>query len=217
MSASKFKLLAIVEGPGDEDAVPFLLRTWFFEHDLLAEFETSDLAISANGCGRLTAEYNAAKHLGIEHYVSRALLDDPDAILVLLDADKECIKRENEGLPKYGPTMLARAKTAAIGTPVSVVIADPELEMWFLAAQKRLTKCGMFHEGELLSDEFFSQPKSGCKGKVEELIGRKYVETADQAKFASQVSFKDAEMSDCRSFKKLAKELNSLVEQILDS
>jgi Domain of unknown function (DUF4276) len=213
----KYKLLAVVEGPGDEDAIPFMLRTWFFEKGVAADFVTSNLAVKAKSCGRLTAKWDEAKHLGIEHYVSIALLDDPDAVIVILDADKECITRAQNGSPPFGPELLARAKSVAGTIPVSVVVADPEMEIWYLAAQEHLISKKMLSASDLLQDEYFDQPRSGCKGTLAKLLGRKYDETSDQPRLASKLSFADQRMYRCRSFKKLVKELDSLCKQVMDS
>lgn len=215
MTKRKYKLLSIVEGPGDEDAIPIILRTWFLEKGILGEFVTSKLAIKAKNCGRLTAAWDPARHLGIEHYVGIALLDDPDAVIVILDADKECIKRKHKRQPPFGPALLTRARSVAGNVPVSVVVADPEMEIWYLSSQERLTNEGMLVEAPVLGDDYFNRPRGGCKGELARLLGRKYDETSDQARLASKLSFEDGGPTRCRSFNKLVKELDYLCKQVM--
>ena len=54
------------------------------------------------------------------------------AILVLLDADKDCPR-------ELGIELARRACAAAIGLPVAVVCAKREYENWFLATDEGFT------------------------------------------------------------------------------
>ena len=77
------KIVPIVEGPGDVEAVPALL--W----KLLAEQGRYDIQIetpqNAHGCGNLTTPG------GIERFVQNAWTKrDCGAVLILVDADKKC-------------------------------------------------------------------------------------------------------------------------------
>jgi len=72
-----YLILAIVEGHGEQKAVPLLLRRWF-QHRRFRNFETRDLAIR------------------IEYYVEMAARERPDGILVVLDADDECQERAKD-------------------------------------------------------------------------------------------------------------------------
>lgn len=99
------RIIPIVGGHGEERAVPCLIRRWLRHRRLHRHFDVPDLAINAKGCGKLKAAHDRMRHLGIEHYVEAALRNRPDAILVVLDADDECLNRgSSDGL---GPRLQA--------------------------------------------------------------------------------------------------------------
>ncbi|MBS1991134.1 MAG: hypothetical protein JSS83_11480 [Cyanobacteria bacterium SZAS LIN-3] len=136
-----YSLFAIVEGLGDDDAIPALLRNYYSENGLW-NFSTP-VAINSKGVGRLTAPFDERRRLGIEYYVQTALRGKPDGILVVLDGDKECIRRTSANIAGLGTEMLMRAKKVSGRTPISVVVADPEVEIWFLAAHSQYLRLGM--------------------------------------------------------------------------
>jgi hypothetical protein len=100
------RLVAVVEGHGEERAVPALLRRWLRHRNLERSFQVPELAINAKGAGRLKAAFDRDRHRGIECWVSKALIAQPDAIVVILDADDECQQRVQG----------ARARAGAAGT-----------------------------------------------------------------------------------------------------
>src|SRR5438094_4636142 len=129
---SGMKIIPIVQGFGEERAVPVLVRRWLRFRNFHRHFEVPDRAINAKGSGRLKVGYDPIRHVGIEHYVHAALGGRPDAILVLIDADDECLHRGRGR--SLGPELLARAKGVAAHVPVAVVVANREYEAWFLAS-----------------------------------------------------------------------------------
>ena len=103
-----------------------------------------DPAVRAPGCGALKRAHNNERELGVEHYIQLALASDPSGILVILDADAECLERDRVGGGKLGPDLLRRARSVARGVPVEVVIANREFEVWFLADVRTLRSKGFF-------------------------------------------------------------------------
>lgn len=119
------KIVPIVEGDGEVEAVPILLGK------LVAGMGRSEIGISrpplnAGSCSDLT------KPGGLERFVRNAALrPECGAILILMDADKGCPL-------KIAQDFVARVRTLGTKFPVVVVIAKCEYEAWFLASLNSL-------------------------------------------------------------------------------
>lgn len=204
------RLVAIVEGHGEARAVPRLTYQWLCLNNLAGEFFVLEPAINAKTCTRLKAPHDPHNHLGIEHYVQGALRARPAGILVILDADKECLHRpRDKGL---GPELLARARVAAGSVPIGVVVANREFEAWFLADLPALRKAGVVPEG---SPEVYPEPEilPGCKSAMGRLLGETYEETVHQAKLAGALSFSKRAQDLSPSYAKLVRELQRLTAE----
>ncbi len=125
---AKYVIVPIVEGRGEVEAVPILLRSWLrFRRYRNAEIDL-DGPIWAGGKGNIEVAHDPILGRGVEHYVRLAILRQPDVILILLDADEECPRALAAGL-------LARARILVpFDYPIGVVVAKREYEAWFLAA-----------------------------------------------------------------------------------
>lgn len=205
-------IVPIVEGHGEERAVPCLLRLWLLHRRMHLFFDVPDMAINAKGCGKLKAAYDRARHLGIEHYIEAALRGRPDAILVILDADEECRKRgPGNGL---GPELLARAKAVAPHVPLAVVIANREYEAWFLANLSSFRARGLFPEHVMLPGEFDPDSHRDCKGLIARLIGHRYEETIHQLELTRSLRFSPGTIRRSPSYGKLLRDLERLTREM---
>ena len=202
------RLISIVEGHGDVRAVPILLRGWLRLEGLIGEFFVPDLAINAKGCGNLKAAHDPRAHRGIEHYVGSALRARPDAILAVLDADDECLKRTADN--KLGPELLARARAVAGTVPVGVVIANREFEAWFLADLPALRQGGAVPADAALDSSVGPEERAGCKAAVGRLLGEPYEPTVHQAELARALAFSAEARTLSPSYDKLVRELERL-------
>ncbi len=109
----RHRIIPIVEGHGEQVAVPRLLSRWF-KFRRFTNFDTPDLAIRAPGASALKCPHDDAEALGIEYYVGLAARQAPAGILVVLDADDECIERTRSKARKgLGPELLERARRIA--------------------------------------------------------------------------------------------------------
>lgn len=205
------RLVAIVEGHGEARAVPKLTHQWLYLNKLAEEFFVLEPAINAKTCTRLKAPHDPLNHQGIEHYVQGALRARPAGILVILDADKECIHRPRDK-PGLGPELLARARAAAGSVPIGVVVANREFEAWFLADLPALRRAGMVPEG---SPEVYPDPETlpGCKSAMGRLLGETYEETVHQARLAGALSFSKEAQDLSPSYAKLVRELQRLTAE----
>ncbi|HVC94153.1 MAG TPA: DUF4276 family protein [Pirellulales bacterium] len=208
----RYKIATVVEGDGEVLAVPELIRQWFNFRNFW-NFRTLDPPIRAPGAAGLTCPHVAGGDLGIEHFVNIALKRDPDAILVLLDADDECIKRH--GLPseqQLGPELLERARRVASHVPLAVVVANREFEAWLLAGHRRLRRAGILPASSRLAPGFDVEGPRDCKGRVGDLLGRRYSPTADQKVLAAGLTFKPYMRRHSPSFDKLVRDLEFLAQ-----
>ena len=109
-------IVAIVEGPGDERALPSLIRRILHERLFRYDIGTGKSKV-ANGKENLVGQF--------EKFVEYAMIDNPSAILVLVDADEDC--------PVELASSLARRAAALNSTvPIAIVCAKSEYEAWFI-------------------------------------------------------------------------------------
>lgn len=208
-----YLILAIVEGHGEQKAVPLLLRRWF-AHRRFRNFETRSPAIRASGAGALKCPHNPEQGTGIEYYVELAASEKPDGILVVLDADDECQQRAQD--PKrlgLGPELLQRARRVAAHIPIEVVVANREYEVWFLAALRTLRRTGRLPREKRWEKSILDiESISDCKKPLSQMLGRRYEETTDQTDFTEALPFTSTVARRSRSYQKLLKALQSLTQ-----
>lgn len=110
-------IVAIVEGPGDKKAVPGLVRKILWECHCF-EIPVSQ-AIPTGGKPFLLKRF--------ERFLRYAVDNGGTAVLVLLDADKECPRANAVGLAR-------RATEMNLNVPVAIVYAKQEYETWFICS-----------------------------------------------------------------------------------
>jgi Domain of unknown function (DUF4276) len=208
---AKYVIVPIVEGRGELDAVPILLRGWLkFRRYRNVEVH-SEGPVYAGGKGNLTAAHDSVLGRGVEHFTRLAWLRRPDVILILLDADEEC------------PAMLAAALLARARTrvphdcPIGVVVAHREYEAWFLAAfapatfRRALEDRGYRLRQRSLPRGLDVEAVADCKGRIETLIHLKYRPAIHQPALTRILPFKRWMARRSRSFRKLLEELDELL------
>ena len=188
----------IVEGQGDQEAVPILVRKilWELKPELTLH---------------LPPPFRVKRHQIIKEEEFRRALElvsrragQGGCILVLLDADDD--------LPcTLGPKLRGWAREHHSNMKVEVALARKTFEAWFIASAVSLRgKCGL--PQDLLSpvdpDEV-SSPKGWVKDRMK-AGGRSYKETLDQPKLAAHLSVTEARRS--KSFNKLCVKLGRLFD-----
>lgn len=183
----------VVEGHGDQKAVPVLVRRFMQEQALRYDVEVMQPFRVKRG--RFSKSFNDYENALI------FLSGSADVVLVILDADDDC------------PVALAdelsnRAKKAIEHVPVHVVVANREFEAWFLAGIDSLREYrGVPTDAECPADV---ETIRGAKGRFEGLLETGvYSETIDQAKFVAALGFESAS-TNSRSFRKLVKALERI-------
>ena len=114
-------IVAIVEGPGEVDAIPILIRR-------IAATAVPDVVPHVPRPIRVKRD-RFLKENELERYVDLAARQSgPDGgVLIVLDADDDCP-------PELAATILRRATRARSDRTIKVVLARREYEAWFLAA-----------------------------------------------------------------------------------
>lgn len=196
-------VVAIVEGHGEQRAIRTLLtRIW---NELLGGDYLNVLQPIRRPRGKLRIEQELQRAVAL---AAKKLpgLAEPHLILILFDADNECMTAETP----LGPAVLEWAKVARSDADIAVVVANVEFETWFVAAAESLAEYL-----DLGGNPAPVDPESQRCGKgwvAERYRGRKYSETIDQPKLTAQMN-----LAVCRarspSFDKLCRELESRFRQ----
>jgi hypothetical protein len=189
-------LVAIVEGFGEVEAVPLLIRRWFQAKGLLPPEIPRPIRVPKS---RLLAAGELERT--VEQAARRA--GPGGALLVLVDADDDCAA-------ELGRFLRERALRARADRETAVVLPVREFEAWFLASAESLAG----HRGlpEHLAPPNDPEAVRDAKGWLSDRMtsGRIYAPRVDQAALAQALDFRLAERS--RSFRKFVRELKRLTE-----
>jgi hypothetical protein len=188
-------LIPIVEGAGDMEAVPLLLRR------ILTARERWDWTVGqAKKAGGIGSFRKRAEEF--LRYAARE--SGCGGILILLDLDDGCASDEAH-------TLAGLARSLDLAVPVAVVLACREYEAWFLASLPALAG----HD-DLPAGLVYSGPVEGPRGVKEWLTsqlppGRAYKETIHQARFTARLDF-DLARQHSRSFQRLWHAVDQVLE-----
>lgn len=162
-----FRIAGIVEGDGEVDAFPVLVRR-------VALIVAPAVGIDVPRPDRYPKQ-RLLKPGELERAVDLAArsIEGHGAILILLDADDDCPAQQ-------GPAVLARATAARRDVAIGVALAKYEYEAWFLAAAESLAG-----RRSLPTDLRSPSDPEGIRGAKEWLghhmpRNRRYSETLDQ-------------------------------------
>ena len=193
--------MPIVEGPGDVQAAPVLLRKILYEH---FNFYDIGVATPKRGGGRPALDRPG----GIEKFIEYAA-STPNcaAIIVLVDSDKDCAT-------DLAKQICGRCKTVGVSVPIAVVCAVREYEAWFLASLDTIRDAltsdkDVFYEGD---PEVLAGVKEWITQQMPE--GRAYKPTLDQAAMSARVDIPTAH-ANSRSFRRLCHAVEELRSAML--
>jgi hypothetical protein len=192
------KVYPIVEGHGEVDAAPLLIRRLFFE----AQCHT----IGVGRPIRRTQSQLRSKD-GIQAGVRLALLQpECAAVIILFDGEDDCPK-------DLAAQVRTWASQAASGTPCDVVVAYREYETWFLAAIESLR--GQYGIAQDAVAPVNPEAKRDAKGALEKFMpaNRAYSETGDQPAMSQKFDMGLAHRRN-RSFRKMVKTIGDLLAQL---
>ncbi len=195
------RIAAIVEGHGECEAVPILIRRIAqtidpgFVPRVIAPLRVPASRLMKQGEMERSVDLAARKLQGL------------GGILVVLDCDWD------DGCPAVdGPALLRRAMGVGGDLPIAVIFAKREFEAWFLAAAESLRgKHGL--PNDLVSPE---EPEEirGAKEWLSDRMppGRSYGETTDQPVFTAVFDMNTARRAD--SFDKCYRAVEIMLKQL---
>ncbi|MEW6666150.1 MAG: DUF4276 family protein [Thermodesulfobacteriota bacterium] len=191
-------LVPIVEGQGEVEAVPVLLRR------ILSEMAVYDVAITRP----FRVKRNRVVREGeIERAIRLAISDRSQVggVLVILDADDDCPAA-------LGPDLLKRCRAVVPSLPVAVVLAHREFESWFLGAKESLRGRRGIRDDAVNPDN--PETIRGAKECLtQNMNDSRYLPTDDQPAFAEDMDLGMAR-ENCPSFEKLARDVASLIDKM---
>lgn len=189
------RITPIVEGVGEVEALPLLLRR-------LWEWRTPTAPYPAeiNPPIRVRRDRFLNRDREFERYLllAHGKAQPNGWILILFDADDDCPAQ-------LGHEILQRARDILPTARVSVVLANREYEAWFIASANALNGCRGFelHDDIPPSDPEAPRDAKGWIGK--RMAGKKYSEVLDQPALTQQMDLAAAHAAS-RSFRKLCGE-----------
>ncbi len=160
------KIAAIVEGDGEVEAVPVLIRR--------IALEVAPLSPPTVLRPIRIRRHRILKEGELERYVSlaSARVEEGGRILILLDANGDCPA-------EIGPAILERARAVGFDRRIEAVLAKCEYETWLLAAAESIAGT----RGVLPEISAPPEPESirGAKEWLDHRMHGSYRPTADQA------------------------------------
>lgn len=193
------KIGCIVEGHGEVEAVPALIRR-------IAQNLYPELPIIIERPIR-APKNKVVKEGELESRVELAAerIGGQGAIFIILDSDEDCPA-------ELGPALLHRASQARSDLPIAVVIAKNEFEAWFLAAAESLRgRRGLKNDIHPPNDpESVRDAKGWLDRRMEN--NESYSETTDQPALAALFDIEEARRAD--SFDKCYRDLVRLLNEL---
>ena len=180
----------LVEGDGDERAVPELLRRF--------QLECGDFSLVFDHPIRRNRS-DLVNEQSLRGAVRLALRQERgcDGILIVFDGDKDCPA-------SLAPRIRGWVQTEAPGIPSEIVIAHREFEAWFLGSLESLRGRRSIRQEAVAPVE----PESirGAKERLKRSMipGSKYVERTDQPALTALFDLAAAHRS-CRSFRRMVR------------
>jgi hypothetical protein len=198
MSAERVTIASVVEGEGEMQALPALLRRILYAEEIWdADVQRPFL----KGRGSLVKQ--GGLEAAVEALARRLPPGAPGGVLVVIDADDDCPA-------SLGPSLLARAESVRPDVRTGVVLANREFEAWFLAAAPSLAGRAGLPQG-LAVPEDCERPRD-CKGWLthHRTDGGVYRPRVDQASLADVVDIATAR-ANSPSFDKFCRNVAYLI------
>lgn len=182
------RVVSIVEGYGDREAVPVLLARI-----------GSYLGVSVISPNPIRAgEWKKVRRPGeLERFLELAYSRKLDHILILMDLDDDCpVTESNLSIPRIEAWKNGRL------IRVSLIFLVREYEAIFLCCADDLTADSNIAAEKMAGAEIYRD----AKGHVKSLIGRRYKETQDQLDLTKKIDVSKL-IDRSRSIRKLAKDV----------
>jgi hypothetical protein len=193
-------IVPIVEGHGETEAVPLLLRRFCAERETITFLEVNKpLRVKAGSF--LNDESYFRSHVLL---ASAKAAEESGLVVILLDCEDDCPA-------EVGTRLLDKARSVRSDVEYLVVLAHREYESWFIAAAKSLRG----HYG--LPDDLSPPSDFEAIRAAKEWLGRRmsgYDPLNHQASFTSQIDLEQASASP--SFKRFRDRIHDYLNRFSD-
>lgn len=193
------QILPIVEGQSEVESVPILLRRILDQMKIFSIQIAKPWRVKRN---------KVVKEGELERAIQQGIQERNNicAILVLLDADDDCPA-------ELGPQLLKRCKTVT-QLPASVILANKEMESWFLGGKESLRGVR-----GIKGDATAPLTPESIRGASERLSqnmekGRRYVGPDDQPALVKYIDFLVTRQR-CPSFEKFLRDVEYLIKSLV--
>jgi Domain of unknown function (DUF4276) len=190
------QIASLVEGDGEVEALPVLIRR------IVAEIDLAVTPIVPRPFRHPAG--SVQKMSGLERALDAVAERSPaHSIVVLLDCDDDCPR-------ELGPRMARRAKQARPDLYISFILAHREYESWFLAAAESLAGKRRLAT-DLVAPEIPESIRDAKSWLSQHIQGAgRYSPTQDQAALSKWLDLNRARVNS-RSFRKFWKEIEGIV------
>ena len=196
------RIVPIVEGDGECDAVPLLIRR------IALDIDPGFVPHVLNPLRVPAAKLQKPEELDRTIKLAALKLQGSGGILILVDCDDGCPATE-------GPALLAKARQIRPDMKISVVLAKKEYEAWFIAAAESLRNKRSLPN--TLSRPSAPEEIRGAKEWLSRHMpqGIRYSETSDQAALTAVFDMEAARVAD--SFDKCYREIHALLSSLRET
>jgi Domain of unknown function (DUF4276) len=197
---NQLRIAAIVEGDGEVEAVPVLIRRFADLGEWTGRVRVAP--VIRQPASRLLKPRELERHVEL----AARKLNGPGGIIVLLDCEDKCPAT-------LGPVLLARIRQSRPDLPTSLVLAHREFEAWFLGSVASIS--GKRRLPHNLRPPPAPEAIRGCKQWLSRQMSHReaYDETSDQPALTAVFDFSMARAS-CPSFDKCHREISSLLQRV---
>jgi len=198
------RIVPIVEGHGEQNAVPLLLRRLL--HEVKQRFDI-EVAAAKDANGR----NNLLKESGLEKFLRFARLEvNAVGAIVILDAESDCAQT-------LAYKLAQRAAKLHLPLPVVIVCATCEYEAWFLASLETIGGQAIKGSPGIKQNAVFKgeiEEKRDVKGWLDSnMLKGSYKPAEHQAPLTGMIDFTLARQRS-RSFRRLEHALDELLDAI---
>jgi hypothetical protein len=194
MSRSFF-IAPIVEGHGEVQAVPVLLRRLAAEIAPTSQFSLNPpLRVKAASFANDSDYFR--KYIELAARKAKQWPNSKSCVLIILDSEDHCPGQ-------LGPQLLIRAQACRPDVTIIVILAHREFETWFLAAARSLRgACDLPND---LEPPRNPESLRDAKGWLSASMGQSYNEANHQPKLTTAFSFEEAAIT--KSFARCSRKL----------
>lgn len=212
------RIVMFVEGDGEAEAVPVLIRRLLSEMDAWDTVQIDESPFRVGEVGRLIKDNCSSWKRLLGASLKRK---NVGCILLLLDGDIARV----DGARFCAKTVAARlawtAREVGAGTTFSlaVVFACMEFESWLLAGAAKLAGLTL-PDGRLIPSDFqapvgdLDAAPRNAKGWLNQQIQGGYKPTRDQAELTRMLDLEEVRKRELRSFRRLESAISQLVESV---